>query len=120
MVIILLLLLKRFRQLKVTGRLEYWNNELIKPTIETFVMTKFMRRDIFVGSILGCQLKIREMEIRTPLRISAVRGKGGIRLALQWPSQEYSVEFRNRPAGDYLEDGDIFQVKNFTFKYFAE
>jgi hypothetical protein len=118
--IFLLLLLRRLRQLKVRGRLEYWNNELIKPTIETFSMTKFMRRDIFIGSIMGCQLRIREIEIRTPLRLSAVRVKGETKLALQWPSQEYSVEFRNRPAGDYIEDGDIFQVKNFTFKYFAE
>jgi len=110
---------KKLSELKVSGRLEYWNNELINPTIENFDLTKYLAKDIVIGSSLGCHLNIRDFEGKSPIVISAVRGPAKeVKMALRGGGKDYAIEFKNRETGEFLEDGDVFQAKNFTFKYF--
>ena len=121
LILALLYYFKKQSELKVRGRLEYWNNDLIKPFIENFNMTRYAAREIVVGSMLGCQLNIREFEIRHPFKIKAVRGpQKDVKMAIQAGGQEYTIEFKNREPGEFLEDGDIFQVNNYSFKYFKD
>ncbi len=117
-VIIILYLLKKQAELKVTGRLEYWNNELLNPFIENFDMTKFLDREIVIGNQPGAQLLLREMSGRSVFSIKAVRGQNK-EVALQLNAGEGSVvEFKNREQDNYIQEGDVFIVNNYTFKYF--
>jgi len=116
LVILLVIFTRRAAQLKVKGRLEYWNNDLLNPYIEHFEMTHFNEKAIVVGHGIGCHLNIREFEVKNPFVIRAIRHNGAIYPSLQY-DKETVVEFKNREQGDILEDGDIFIVGNFTFKY---
>jgi hypothetical protein len=39
-----------------------------------------------------------------------------IKCALQW-GNSYTIEFQNGVQGEFLKDGDVFKVANYTFKY---
>ncbi len=113
---LIIVVLKKLAEVKVSGKLEYWNNEVLKPYIENFDMTRFMDKQIVIGKGVGCHLNLRDFEIRTPFAIRAVRHEKEIKLEIQH-AQDTAVEFKNRESGGFLQDGDIFQVNNYTFKY---
>ncbi len=117
--IILIVLIRRFSQLKAHGRIEYWNNEILNPVVEHFDINRFNSRVIVIGKGAGCHLNIREFASRASFALRAVRGaKGGISLSLLVP-EGIKVEFKNSEDKGFIEDGDVFKVKNYTFKYFA-
>ena len=115
-----LIYLRRQGQLKVKGKLEYWKGGVINPYISTYGMTKKQVHEITIGKAVGCTLNIRDIEISAPFGIAAVRNKGIIRFQLQ-SGGNYTIEYVNKSGSEeYLEDGDIFSVGNYTFKYFSE
>lgn len=121
-VILLLLALlffaKRLQELKVSGKLEYWNNEIIEPYIQHFDLARRPAREINVGKGLGCLLNIRDIDIKRPITIKAVRHEGAVRMAII-DNDSARIEMVNREADGLLQDGDVFKLGNYTFKYFA-
>jgi len=117
--IIILLFLKKQASLKVSGRLEYWNNEVLNPFIENFDLTRHMAKEVMIGNKLVCHLNITDLESHSPFLIKAVWGPDK-ELALELdPGEGNVVEFKNRDADGYIQEGDVFIVNNFTFKYFS-
>jgi len=116
LLIILFMVLRRAAQLKVKGALEYWNNELLEPLIEKANLTAKNSRIITIGSDTHNMIRIHDLAIREPLMLKAIR-KGKV-VKCQLLAPENVVQFVNRDAGDILNDGDIFKVNNYTFKYY--
>ena len=114
----LLFFIKRLKELKVSGKLEYWNNEIIEPYMQHFDLARRPAREINVGKGLGCLLNIRDIEIKRPVTIKAVRHEGAIRMAIL-DNDSAKVELVNREPDGMLQDGDVFKLGNYTFKYFA-
>ncbi|MDR3237606.1 MAG: VWA domain-containing protein [Spirochaetia bacterium] len=111
-------LTKKHSQLKVRGILEYWNNDMIKPYIEKFDMTKFMLREILIGNRVGCQLKLRELELKEPFKIVATRHNREVRAKIL-SYNGAPLEFVNGTHGEVLENGEVFRAGNFMFRYLA-
>ena len=117
-VILILFLVRRLSDLKVTGKLEYWNNEVIEPYTQRFDLTRRPAREVMIGKGMGCVLNIRDINIKKPFAIKAIRHEGSIRMQLL-AAEGSNVEMTNRQSDGLLQDGDIFQAGDFTFKYFA-
>lgn len=113
---VLLLLLRRVAQLKVRGALEYWNNELLEPTIEKVNLTAKNSRTISIGKDSHNFIRIHDFASRTPILLKAIWFDKTVKCQLIAP--ENAVQFVNRDAGDILNDGDIFKIANYTFKYY--
>ena len=118
-VLLLIFLLKSLFRIKVMGKLDYWDHTVIEPYIGTFNMTNFNTREIRVGRSSECQLNIRDIEITEPFTIKAVRDQGEIKHALVGGA-DFNIEYVNRDAGNFLANGDMFKVSNYTFKYIAD
>lgn len=110
------ILVRRYRALRVNGVLDYWNNAILDPYINTANLTRQGSRKVLIGRGGGCAVNIRDIEIAEPFTIVAERDKGVIKCALQW-GNSYTIEFQNGVRGEYLKDGDVFKVANYTFKY---
>jgi hypothetical protein len=118
-VLLILFYLRRLSQLKVKGKLEYWNHELLDPYIENFDLTRQNARSVPIGKGLGCMLNIRDIEISEPFHLTAMREKGKVQIAVS-AGEGTTVDFVNRDQGKFLNNGDIFKVSNYSFKYIAE
>ena len=118
LLILLLIYLKRKSGQKVTGKLEYWKSSVIDPYMTTYELGTRPARQVVIGRGIGCSLNIRDFDLEIPFSIVAVRDKSGIRMKLQ-ANANYPIQFVNRQEGEFLEDGDIFHVANYSFKYFA-
>ena len=118
LVLAILFFIKRLTDLKVVGKLEYWNNEIIEPYMQHFDLVRRPAREIMIGKGLGCVVNVRDITIKKPIMIKAVRHEGAIRMKLL-DNESARVEMVNRQADGMLQDGDIFKVGNYTFKYFA-
>ena len=116
LLIVLLLLLRRASQLKVKGSLEYWNNELLDPNVEKVNLTAKNSRTITIGKDSHNLIRIHDLALRTPIVLKATNVEGKVKCQLIAP--ENTVQFVNRDAGDILNDGDMFKIANFTFKYY--
>jgi hypothetical protein len=114
----LLFFIKRLQDLKVSGKLEYWNNEIIEPYMQHFDLARRPAREIMVGKGLGCLLNIRDIDIKKPIIIKAIRHEGAVRMSVI-DNDSARVELVNREADGLLQDGDVFKLGNYTFKYFA-
>jgi len=110
------MVLRRAAQLKVKGALEYWNNELLEPSIEKANLTAKNSRTITIGSDTHNMIRIHDLAIREPIMLKAVRKDKVVKCQLLAP--ENVVQFVNRDAGNILNDGDIFKINNYTFKYY--
>lgn len=109
-------LARRFLQLRVGGKLEYWDHTMMDPYTKAFDLSKHNRREVTVGRGAGNVLNIRDIEIPEPFRIVAVRDGGAVRCALRW-GNAYNIYFVNREPGKFMEEGDVFKVANYTFRY---
>jgi len=118
-VLLVIYFLKKLAELKVRGRLEYWNNELLEPYVEQFNLTSINSKSVFIGKGVGNHLNIRDFDVRKPVVISADRESGEVKCTVSMTGEE-SIEFKNREPGKFLQDGDIFTVANYTFKYYEE
>lgn len=118
-VLLVLFYLKRLADLKVRGKLEYWNHELLDPYIENFDLTRQNARTVPIGKGISCLLNIRDIEITEPFKIVAEREKGKIQYSVVG-GEGYTVDFVNREPGEFIQNGDMFKVSNYTFKYLSE
>jgi hypothetical protein len=110
--------IKRLADLKVVGKLEYWNNEIIEPYIQHFDLARKQVREAVIGKGFGCTVNVRDINIKTPIAIKAIRQEGSVRMQLL-DNESARAEMVNRQSDGLLQDGDIFKVGNYTFKYFA-
>jgi hypothetical protein len=117
LILAILFFVKRLSELKVVGMLEYWNNEVIEPYTQRFDLARRPSREVLIGKGLGCLLNIRDISIKKPFAIKAIRHEGAIRMQIIG-NESAVVEMVNRQSDGLLLDGDIFKVGNFTFKYF--
>jgi hypothetical protein len=113
------ILARRNAQLKVKGKLEYWCNEMLNPYTELFDLGRRNIKEVYVGKGPKTLYHISDIYIDKPIIISSVREKGVIKTKIT-PGDDYKIEYVNRDGGGYLEDGDIFKVENYTFKYFLD
>lgn len=119
LLLILLLLIIYFRRaksLKVHGTLEYWNHELIKPEVLSVDLDLYGMKEITIGRSSGSVVKIIEFESGIPFSLKALRSSGVVKVAVNHQEGE-SVVFKNREKGEFLENGDIFTVANYSFRY---
>jgi len=114
--IVIILLLRRIMQVKITGRLVYWDISLMDPSVRSYDLTKHNARDLVVGHGSGCALNIRDINIPEPFRIFARREHGEVRIMLQ-AGKGYTLEFVKAEPHEYLVDGDIFKAGNYSFRY---
>ncbi len=117
--LVLFLVIKRIKSVKLVGVLEFWNHELLKPEVGVAHLERYNAGMIIVGRVPGCQLKIREYESRIPFTLKASRINGEVKVQLLVP-EGLNSHFKNKEAGNTLENGDIFQVENYSFRYLAE
>ncbi len=118
LLLLLIIYFRRAKSLKVHGTLEYWNHELIKPEVLSVNLDLYGMKTISVGKSADSIVKIIEFESRTPLYLKAVRSDGEIKVAVSHQGQD-SLIFKNRDAGEFLGNGDIFSVENYSFRYSA-
>ncbi len=114
--IIVLVIARRGPSVVVTGTLEYWNNDILDPYIEKHDLGRHVTDEIVVGKGVNCHLKLHELEIPGTFSIYADKKEPGLRIKT---SGGVEFSFKNKDAGNILEDGDIFEVGNFSFKYNA-
>jgi len=114
--IIILVLLKRASGIKVSGTLEYWNHELLRPEALAVSLDTLGAKEVVIGRVPAANLKIRDFEARYTLTLKAVREKGVIRIKLL-AEEGLEVGFKNKEFDGYVNDGDIFSASNFSFRY---
>ena len=78
LILAILFFVKRLSELKVVGKLEYWNNEIIEPYTQHFDLARRPAREVMIGKGLGCLLNIRDITIKKPFTIKAIRHEGAI------------------------------------------
>lgn len=113
-VLISLIYIRRYFELRVTGKLEFWDHTKLKPYITNFDLTKLHTRQISVGK--NGSLRISEIEINIPFLIKAIRDNGEIKMILK-KGGDYDIVFSKSDHGAFLENEDIFKVANYSFKY---
>jgi hypothetical protein len=118
LVLAVIFFIKRLADLKVTGKLEYWNNEIIENYIQHFDLTNKQVREAVIGKGFGCTVNIRDINIKAPVSIKAIRREGSVRMQLI-DNESARIEMVNRQSDGLLQDGDVFKLGNYTFKYFA-
>ncbi|MCP4137630.1 MAG: VWA domain-containing protein [bacterium] len=115
----LIVVFKKMSQLKVTGTIEYWNHGVLDPYLESFDLTRYQLKEVIVGKGYECLINLRDIEAKNPFSIVAVKDHKGVKMALK-PGEGNTIEYKNREAGQFLEDGDIFEVANYSFKYASD
>ncbi len=110
---------KIYADIKVKGKLEYWDHTMIAPYYENFDLTKQNAKEILVGPKNVHNLTIRDIEITDPFKIIAIKVNREVKSTLQ-AGKGYIIEHVNREPGGYLKKGDMFKVANYTFKYISE
>jgi uncharacterized protein YegL len=109
----------RLKKLQIKGSLEYWNHELLKPEVFRVDLAPLGAREIIVGRVLGCNVKIRDYESRIPFSLKAKSQKGDIVLLLSHAG-DLEVGFKNKEYDGFVNNGDIFTASNFSFRYLSE
>jgi hypothetical protein len=112
-------LIKNASTLKIFGRLEFWNNEIIAPVIQHFDLAKRPVKEAIIGKGFGHTINIRDINIKAPLAIKAVKRAGSVRMMILG-GKDTNIEMVNREADNILQNGDVFKAGNYTFKYFTE
>lgn len=115
-ILVFLFYLKRFSQLKVYGKLDYWDHTVISPYEKSYDLTRLNQREVAIGK--QGNLRLSDIEVNDPFVIAAVRDNGEIKLTLI-SGKGYNIEFVNREPGRFLQSGDMFKVANYTFRYVA-
>lgn len=116
-ILFIIFYIKGFSLLKVKGNLEFWDHTVLNPYIDTFNMTKYNLKEITIGA-KKTNLVIRDLEIKDPIRITAVRDKKNVKNVVN-AGKNSTIEYINCEPGGSLNNGDMFKVANYTFKYIA-
>ena len=109
----------RLKKLQIKGSLEYWNHELLKPEVYRVDLAPLGAREIIIGRVLGCNVKLRDYESRIPFSLKAKSQKGGVVLLLSH-AEGLEVGFKNKEYDGIVNNGDIFTASNFSFRYLSE
>ena len=119
LILLIVFIFIKMRSVKIKGRLEYWNHELLKPEVHNLSLTNFVKKEIILGRGASCTAKIRGYESRYTFSLKAVRKSGQILVAV---SHEEGLDFgfKNKESDGYLQDGDIFSASNISFRFIAE
>jgi len=117
LVLAIIFIIKKLSGLVVSGRLEYWNNEIVDPYIYHFDLSRRSAKEAKIGKGFECAINIRDINIKNPFSIRAIRQGGAVRMQLAG-NKSAKIEMVNRESDGLLQNGDIFKVGNFTFKYF--
>ena len=88
-------------------------NPKIPSTVDAANLSKMAERGQIRGALVDGPLALDNAISEEAAR---VKGKVVNRLVLP---EGLSVEFVNREAGEYLNDGDMFKVANYSFKFMA-
>jgi hypothetical protein len=118
-VLIGLFIYLRLKKREIKGSLEYWNHELLKPEVYRADLTPLRAREIIVGRVLGCNVKLRDYESRVPFSLKAKSVKGEMVLVISH-GEGLEVAFKNKENDGTVNSGDIFTASNFSFRYLAE
>ncbi len=119
LILLVVFIIIKMRSVKITGRLEYWSYELLKPEVHNLSLTNFGKKEIILGRGASCTAKIREYESRYTFSLKAVRKSGKILIAINH-EEGLDIGFKNKESDGYLLDGDIFSASNISFRYIAE
>jgi len=119
LILIIALIIIKIRSIKISGRLEYWNHELLKPEVLSISLTGLGKKEIIFGRTHDCTVKIREYESRIPFTIKAVRKSGKVVLKLDY-EEGLELGFKNKESDGYIFNGDIFSASNISFRYVAD
>jgi hypothetical protein len=119
LILLIVIIFIKMRSVKIKGRLEYWNHELLKPEVHTLSLTNFAKKEVILGRSASCTAKIREYESRYTFSLKAVRKSGQILIAID-QEEGLDLGFKNKESDGYLQDGDIFSASNISFRYIAE
>ncbi|HPS85620.1 MAG TPA: VWA domain-containing protein [Spirochaetota bacterium] len=119
LILLIVLIVIKIRSVKITGHLEHWNHELLKPEVLSLSLTNLDKKEIILGRTNTCTVKIREYESRIPFTIKAVKKGGQVLLKVNYEAG-LDFGFKNREADGYLVDGDIFSASNISFRYIAD
>jgi Mg-chelatase subunit ChlD len=116
--IIVILLLRRSAGTKISGVLEYWNHELLKPEVHSVNLAGYNMKLIAIGRHPDSVLRIRDFGARGMFYLKAVREKGVIRIKISH-DEGLEIFFKNKESDGYVNNGDIFAVSNYSFRYNA-
>ncbi len=119
LILLIIFIVLKIRSVKITGHLEYWNHELLKPEVHNLSLTAFGKKEIVLGRGPSCTAKIREYESRYPFILKAVRKSGQVVLKIDH-EEGLGLGFKNKESDGYLLNGDIFSASNISFRYIAE
>jgi len=119
LLLIIILIIKKLRSVKITGRLEYWNHELLKPEVISVSLTNLEKKEIVFGRTTACTVKVREFESRLTFSLKAVKKEGNVVLKISY-EEGLDLGFKNKEADGYLLNGDIFSASNISFRYIAD
>lgn len=108
----------QYSLLKVSGKIEYWNNEVLDPYMVNADLGRRGEKIVRIGKGFNYTVNIRDIEIDAPVMITAERVDKEIKFKIE-SGGKYRIEFINKQPGAYLENGDIFKVQNYTFKYMS-
>jgi hypothetical protein len=82
LILLIVFIIIKMRSVKIKGRLEYWNHELLRPEVHNLSLTNFAKKEIVLGRGASCTAKIREYESRYTFSLKAVRKSGQILVAV--------------------------------------
>ena len=119
LILLITLIIIKIRSIKITGHLEYWNHELLKPEVLTVSLTNLGKKEIILGRTAACTIKVRDYESRTPFSIKAVKKGGQVVIKIDH-EEGLELGFKNKEADGYLLNGDIFSASNISFRYIAD
>lgn len=117
--LLLIWVIVKLRSIKVTGTLEYWCHELLKPEVITVSLTNLDKKAITFGRTTTCTVRVRDYESRYTFVIKAVKKKGNVLLKID-SDEGLELGFKNKEADGFLANGDIFSASNISFRYTAE
>ncbi len=119
LVLLLVWIVVKLRSVKVTGTIEYWCHELLRPDVITVSLTSLDKKEISFGKTPSVTVRVRDYESRYSFWIKAVRKKGEVLLTIN-SEEGLDIGFKNKEANGYLANGDIFSASNVSFRYTAE
>lgn len=119
LILFIIVLIKKILAVKITGSLEYWNHELLRPEVLTVSLTNLGKKEIVLGRTNMCTIKIREYESRIPLTLKAVKKGGKVLIKISY-DEGLELGFKNKEFDGFLLNGDIFSASNISFRYIAD
>ena len=91
---------------------------MLKPEVHSVNLAGYNMKLIAIGRHPDSVLRIRDFEARGMFYLKAVREKGVIRIKISH-DEGLEIFFKNKESDGYVNNGDIFAVSNYSFRYNA-